>query len=496
MPGDRRQIFISYRRGDEPGYTQSLYLMLEQTFGAGAIFKDIEGGFQPGDDFPDELRRRVAEADILLAVIGPGWLKAVDEQGRRRLDDPADWVRIEIVSALEATKRVVPVLVNAAPFLRAEDLPEPLQPLTRKQVVRLTNERFAPECRGMIERLKTALAEAEAERKDAVLRAEAEARRRAEEEAAAKRKEEQARAAQAERARSAETGAAMAPEQIERLEELLNWQAIQPRRDISEHRDHLARYPDGPMSRNVRIALDGLVWAATEQDDATSLQAYVGEFPDGEQTTVAQSRLDELARAAADRRAADNRARQEDVVWAQVSTSDQKEDIEAFLSAYPDGKHADAARKRLRELRGGTRRWLLRGGIAAAAAGGGLIWQLQPGEALWKLLLGPHLRTFTGHSGSVLSVAFAPDGRTVISGTGDRTLRLWDVETGDSLRTFTGHSDWVRSVAFAPDGRTVISGSADNTLRLWDVETGDSLRTFTGHSDWVRSVAFARTGAP
>jgi hypothetical protein len=98
------------------------------------------------------------------------------------------------------------------------------------------------------------------------------------------------------------------------------------------------------------------------------------------------------------------------------------------------------------------------------------------------------------HSGSVNTVAFAPDGRTALTGSDDRTLKLWDLSSGREIRTFSGHSNSVRSVAFAPDGRTALSGSFDKTLKLWDVATGREIRTFTGHSDWVTSVAFAPDG--
>ena len=88
---------------------------------------------------------------------------------------------------------------------------------------------------------------------------------------------------------------------------------------------------------------------------------------------------------------------------------------------------------------------------------------------LWDVNTGSEIRTFTGHSDRVLSVAFSPDGRYALSGSWDNTLKLWDVHTGRAIRTFTGHSYWVKSVAFSPDGRYALSGSLDNTLKLWDL---------------------------
>jgi len=105
-----------------------------------------------------------------------------------------------------------------------------------------------------------------------------------------------------------------------------------------------------------------------------------------------------------------------------------------------------------------------------------------------------YLRTLEGHTGGVNSVAISPDGRFVLSGSWDETLRLWDLATGQCLRTLKGHTERVNSVAISPDGRFALSGSHDNTLRLWDLETGQCLRTLKGHTDYVTSVAISPDG--
>ncbi|MBQ4396499.1 MAG: TIR domain-containing protein, partial [Clostridia bacterium] len=98
-----------------------------------------------------------------------------------------------------------------------------------------------------------------------------------------------------------------------------------------------------------------------------------------------------------------------------------------------------------------------------------------------------------GHSGSVTSVAFAPDGKTFLSGSYDNTVRVWDSATGQCLRVCEGHSDDVNAIAFAPDGKTFLSGSGD-AVRVWDSATGQCLRICEGHRRGVRAVAFAPDG--
>src|SRR5258705_3148716 len=104
------------------------------------------------------------------------------------------------------------------------------------------------------------------------------------------------------------------------------------------------------------------------------------------------------------------------------------------------------------------------------------------------------MTTLQGHSGSVLSVAFSPDGGLLASASSDHTIKLWDPQTGEHLRTLEGHSDLVASVAFSADGGLLASASWDHTIKLWDPQTGEHLRTLEGHSYLVRSVAFFPDG--
>jgi WD40 repeat protein/class 3 adenylate cyclase len=103
----------------------------------------------------------------------------------------------------------------------------------------------------------------------------------------------------------------------------------------------------------------------------------------------------------------------------------------------------------------------------------------------------PELLTLDGHTNAVTGVSFGPDGRTAISASEDKTLKLWDVQSGTVIRTLEGHEGGVCCVALSPDGRTALSGGEDNTLKLWDLQTGKPIRTLVGHVGAVRSVVFS-----
>jgi WD40 repeat protein len=113
------------------------------------------------------------------------------------------------------------------------------------------------------------------------------------------------------------------------------------------------------------------------------------------------------------------------------------------------------------------------------------IWDLETGRELW---------TLPEHEAAVKSVAYSPDGRRIVSGAADYAIKLWDVETGEELKSLNGHSNVVNSVAYSPDGRFVVSGSADRTVKVWNVETGRNERTFYGHSLWVNAVCYSPDG--
>jgi len=106
---------------------------------------------------------------------------------------------------------------------------------------------------------------------------------------------------------------------------------------------------------------------------------------------------------------------------------------------------------------------------------------------------GAELVLQTGHTGSVNALALSPDGRFLVSGSEDLTLKIWDTATGNVLRTLSGHEKQVLAAAISPDGKLIASGAADQTVRVWDVVTGQSFRALT-HTSPVKNVVFSDDG--
>ncbi|NJL48853.1 MAG: NACHT domain-containing protein [Leptolyngbyaceae cyanobacterium SM2_5_2] len=108
---------------------------------------------------------------------------------------------------------------------------------------------------------------------------------------------------------------------------------------------------------------------------------------------------------------------------------------------------------------------------------------------------GSLLRTFKGHTNWIWSVCFSPDGTCLLSSSEDQTIRLWEAATGQCLQIFKQHSNWVWSVAFSPTGTQFASASNDHTLRLWDASSGRVQHVLKGHSGWVQTIAYSPDGS-
>ena len=134
-------IFLSYRRSDSGGYSGRLADALEKTFGAGSVFQDVET-IAPGSDFTRAINAAIARCLVCIVLIGDTWASERTTDGRLRLDDANDFVRIEAASALRGRKPVLPVLVEGAKMPDERTLPADLKPLARVQALELSDSRW------------------------------------------------------------------------------------------------------------------------------------------------------------------------------------------------------------------------------------------------------------------------------------------------------------------------------------------------------------------
>jgi hypothetical protein len=281
------KIFLNYRRADDAGFAHALQLRLEAAFPPGDLFMDVQGNIKPGDDLFEILNEQVANSDVVLVVIGPRWVESL----AAHRDDLDDFVVLEISIALEQRKRTIPVLVGNASMPKAESLPEAIRRLARLNAVGLSPDRFKADSQGLITAIKDHLSAAEAERA-----ARSELERRA---AEAERLNAEARAEErviaAEKHGREQAAAGLSAAQIQKAEELANWDFVKGRNSIQDLRDHLARFPQGNTYRYALDQLDQLVWAEFGgKFRLKDLRAYVDEFPAGSNVKSAKAQITEM----------------------------------------------------------------------------------------------------------------------------------------------------------------------------------------------------------
>jgi len=147
------KVFISYRRADSAGYSGRVMDRLDRELGRDLIFMDVDA-IPLGTNFSKALHEEVAKCGVLLAVIGANWLDARDEHGNRRLDNPTDFVRIEIGAALQRNIPVIPILLEGARIPKADELPEDLKELALRNGMEIRHASFQDDMNRLIRGLK------------------------------------------------------------------------------------------------------------------------------------------------------------------------------------------------------------------------------------------------------------------------------------------------------------------------------------------------------
>jgi hypothetical protein len=149
------KVFLSYRRDDSAAYAGRIEDRLQRAFGRYLLFMDVDN-VPLGVNFAKTLHDEVAKCEVLLAVIGRNWLSAQDDEGKRRLDNPDDFVRIEIATALRRNIRVIPILLDGATVPKANELPEELKELALRNGLDVRHTSFHNDMNRLIRSLKAA----------------------------------------------------------------------------------------------------------------------------------------------------------------------------------------------------------------------------------------------------------------------------------------------------------------------------------------------------
>jgi hypothetical protein len=268
-----QKLFICYRRDDSAGYAGRLYDRLESEFGSDHLVMDVDS-IPLGANFAKVLDDEVAKCDLLLAIIGPGWLEARDEEGKRRLENPQDFVRIEIGTALKRGIPVIPVLLEGTRIPKADQLPDDLKELALRNGLNVRHASFSEDMERLIRGLKReargierkAAEEAEARRKAEAERKaaeEAEARRKAEAERKAAEEAEARRKAEDEQARIAALKREAAEAQA-RAQETAEWGAVAESTNSEVIKAFLQRWPNGQHARKAQTRVAALQKAIAE----------------------------------------------------------------------------------------------------------------------------------------------------------------------------------------------------------------------------------------
>ncbi len=443
------RILLSYRRSISETTVRRISAQLAEAFGGPRSVIHGFGSIRYDSDFRAHIDSAIRRCDALLVIIDPAWLSLTDSQGARRIDNPQDFVRLGIESALRRGKLIVPVLIDGAAMPSQDDLPPEVRPLAFRPAANLRPDpQFNRDLERLVSEIRITLAAGGVQLTPPVIAGNP-ARRRIVLAAVAlivlaalflalidlARGPDEPPARPNPATRTAQVIAATAT-RVMQLQIPPTGAALGP--------------ATGPGAEDAAVAISAeTVWRLEPVGLCGRGQVSGAIFsPDGTQIAVMGSVGVWLFDAA-------------DLDAPPRLLADHAAPVTA--GAYsPDGTHL------LTGSRDGTAR----------------VWNVATGSAEMVL---------RGHTGPVLSVAWSPDGLLIATGGHDGIIQLWNAGTGGPLWPLQGHEDAVLSLAFSPDSLFLASGGADETARLWDTMTGEQVEVLTGRL-YTWSVDFSPAG--
>lgn len=493
------KVFINYRRDDSSGTAGRLYDRLAQALGRANVFMDVDR-IPAGVDFVKHLDTQVAATDAFLVILGPHWLDATDETGQRRLDNPDDFVAIEIAAALTRDIRVIPVLIDGAQMPKAAQLPEQLKPLVRRNAVEVRNSQFGRDADALTEKVREAIKRPQraiglrlglAALAAVVLVAAGVAlylnpdvwRSRPASPAA----------------QTAQTPAAPPPSTANAPIDRARNRLIRTFPGNKNGVTWATFAPGGTgIVTNASYSEPAAVFKLMDIRSGQILKGYGGTSgrrgapyaPDGK-SLVSYGQTAELRWwDAAEPLRQWVHTVQGAPEW--VNALSFASDGQTYVTASSDGvMRVHETRSGLELFRAeGHKGWLWNAIVSpdgrwvlyAGADGTPRLWNAQTHR--------PH-RDLAGAKGRVIALAFSPDSQTAYSSGDDGAIRVWDVASGKLVRAFTAHAGETITMAMSPGGRFLASGGADHLVKIWDLQAEIEALTLAGHTGdvWVISIA-------